>query len=321
MRVIFLRELIKGSCLLVIILLVFILWIHSDGGKTPSNQNTSIQVQDSKKTDEKKKQTIKEQKVYVSRQNGSKLELSMNAYLQGVVASEMSASFEMEALKAQSVAARTFAVQRGYKLDDTTKTQVYHDETQLRQIWGSSYETYHKKIKEAVEATNNEIITYKGKPISAVFFSGSCGKTANANEYWESTSPYLKSVDSHWDKKEKGYAKTIFLSDEEFAQKLGFQNTVHTIEQPKHYLSGYVKSIRIDAITFSGRIVREKLGLRSSCFTIKKVTNGYSITTRGYGHGLGMSQYGAQGMALEGATYREILQHYYTDIKIEKLTR
>lgn len=88
--------------------------------------------------------------------------------------------------------------------------------------------------------------------------------------------------------------------------------------EPLRYASGYVKSIKIDGITFSGRSIREKLNLRSSCFTIKKTGDAYRITTKGYGHGLGMSQYGAQGMALEGKSYQEILHHYYTDVKIEK---
>ena len=166
--------------------------------------------------------------------------------------------------------------------------------------------------------TEGEIMTYQGEPISAVFFSGSCGKTANSEEYWDSRTPYLRSVDSHWDKEEDGYEKTAVISEEDFHTMLGFENPVKEVGKPSHYASGYVKSITIDRIVFSGREIREKLNLRSSCFSIKKTSGGYAVTSRGFGHGLGMSQYGAQGMALEKKNYKEILKHYYTGVQIVK---
>ena len=308
------KETCKAVALVLSIIVIFYLWLHIGDGKQSS---LKWQTQEEKSfTAEKQKESKK--KVYVVRQDGSELHLAMDDYLRGVIASEMSASFEMEALKAQCVAARTFVIRRGLEVDDTTQTQVYHDDKQLKQIWGASYAKYSKRIKQAVKETSGEILTYQGKPISAVFFSGSCGKTANAEEYWESKTPYLRSVDSHWDKKEKGYEKTVMIDSNTFHTKLGFQNPVSEISEPLRYASGYVKSIKIDGITFSGRSIREKLNLRSSCFTIKKTGDAYRITTKGYGHGLGMSQYGAQGMALEGKSYQEILHHYYTDVKIEK---
>ena len=152
-----------------------------------------------------------------------------------------------------------------------------------------------------------------------MFFSSSCGKTANAEEYWENEVPYLKSVDSIWDQEEEGFKQTIQLSQEEFSKALGFENLVSKIETPILYDSGYVKSITIDTITFSGRKIREKLNLRSSSFTIEKKENIYYITTKGYGHGIGMSQYGAQAMAKKDYTYQEIISHYYQGVKIEKM--
>lgn len=309
------KEMCKAIALVLSIIVVFYLWLHI-GTDTDPLFKWHIQHEESFTSDKKKQETSK--KVHVTRQDGTEVYLAMDDYLRGVIASEMSASFEMEALKAQCVAARTFVIRRGLEVDDTTQTQVYHDDKQLKQIWGSSYKKYHARIAKAVKDTASEILTYKGKPISAVFFSSSCGKTANAEEYWEDASPYLRSVDSHWDQQEAGFEKTITMDATTFHTKLGFENPVTSITSPVYYESGYVKSIKIDGITFSGRSVREKLGLRSSCFHIEKKGNAYAITTKGYGHGLGMSQYGAQGMALEGKSYKEILHHYYKDVKIEK---
>lgn len=259
------------------------------------------------------------QKVHVTRADGKDLCLDIESYLEGVISSEMSPAFEMEALKAQCVAARTFVVQRGYEVDDTTNTQVYRDDKQLKDIWKDNYDVYHKKIQQAVQETTGEILTYQGKPISALFFSSSCGKTANAQEYWGNKVPYLVSVDSSWDKQSEEYEKSITMSKQEFSTALGFQNTVHEIEEPIRYDSGYVKEIRIDRIVFTGREVREKLNLRSSCFTIKESKDNVVITTKGYGHGVGMSQIGAQAMAEKGKSYKQILSHYYPKTKIEKL--
>ena len=138
-------------------------------------------------------------------------------------------------------------------------------------------------------------------------------------EYWGNKVPYLVSVDSSWDKQSEEYEKSITMSKQEFSTALGFQNTVHEIEEPIRYDSGYVKEIRIDRIVFTGREVREKLNLRSSCFTIKENKDNVVITTKGYGHGVGMSQIGAQAMAEKGKSYKQILSHYYPKTKIEKL--
>ena len=308
---------VKFLLVLSIILVSFFLWLNM-GTSSPILWNTGKEsVQEQEKKD-KEKAKDKEQTVHITRQDGTSLKLPLETYLEGVIGSEMPASFEMEALKAQCVAARTFVTKRGFEVDDTTRTQVYHDDKQMRQIWGSSYDKMHARVVKALQETDGEILTYQGEPISAVFFSGSCGKTANSEEYWDSRTPYLRSVDSHWDKEEDGYEKTAVISEEDFHTMLGFENPVKEVGKPSHYASGYVKSITIDRIVFSGREIREKLNLRSSCFSIKKTSGGYAVTTRGFGHGLGMSQYGAQGMALEKKNYKEILKHYYTGVQIVK---
>lgn len=300
------KEISKGILVVLIIVLVFMLWVHSGEDYLFWKENENYQSE-------------KIQKVHVTRADGKDLYLDIESYLEGVISSEMSPAFEMEALKAQCVAARTFVVQRGYEVDDTTNTQVYRDNKQLKDSWKDNYDVYHKKIQQAVQETTGEILTYQGKPISALFFSSSCGKTANAQEYWGNKVPYLVSVDSSWDKQSEEYEKSITMSKQEFSTALGFQNTVHEIEEPIRYDSGYVKEIRIDRIVFTGREVREKLNLRSSCFTIKESKDNVVITTKGYGHGVGMSQIGAQAMAEKGKSYKQILSHYYPKTKIEKL--
>ena len=300
------KEISKGILVVLIIVLVFMLWVHSGEDYLFWKENGNYQREEL-------------QKVHVTRVDGKDLYLDIESYLEGVISSEMSPAFEMEALKAQCVAARTFVVQRGYEVDDTTNTQVYRDNKQLKDSWKDNYDVYHKKIQQAVQETTGEILTYQGKPISALFFSSSCGKTANAQEYWGNKVPYLVSVDSSWDKQSEEYEKSITMSKQEFSTALGFQNTVHEIEEPIRYDSGYVKEIRIDRIVFTGREVREKLNLRSSCFTIKENKDNVVITTKGYGHGVGMSQIGAQAMAEKGKSYKQILSHYYPKTKIEKL--
>ena len=296
----------------MILLISAYLWLSLDNTSLPFWET----IEKKFSSDEEAKE---ENMVHMIRQDGTSLKLSIDEYLEGVIGSEMSASFEIEALKAQCVASRTFVVQRGYEVDDTTRTQVYHDDKQLNQIWGTDYEKYHERIVKAIEETKNEIMTYEGKPITAAFFSSSCGKTANSEEYWQKETPYLQSVDSSWDTADKSYKQTVVFSEEDFHTLLGFENTISEISETQYYDSGYVKNIVIDGISFSGREIREKLNLRSSCFSIKKQKDGYHITTQGYGHGIGMSQIGAQQMALQGKTYKDILNHYYTDVKIDKL--
>lgn len=258
--------------------------------------------------------------VQISRSDGTMDTIPLEEYVMGVVASEMPASFELEALKAQSVAARTFVRQRNLQVDDSTKSQVYKSKDELKVQWGDAYDEKMGKIEQAVTATKGEVLTYKGECISAVFFSSTPGHTANAEEYWTNATPYLRSVASPWDQQvNDGNVQTKTISKKEAAQLLGFESPISQIGKPIYYDSGYVKEETIDGITFSGREIREKLSLRSSSFQIEEDGDNLIFTTTGFGHGIGMSQYGAQGMALEGKTYQDILTHYYTYVKIEKI--
>lgn len=297
-----------------IVIFSFYLWVQLPAlhKKQPIHEQGQSFVEPFVKADEEEKQLV-----HMERSDGTIEDIELEVYLLGVVGSEMPATFPLEALKAQAVAARTFVSKRNYHVDDTTASQVYHDEEQQKQLWNDNYEDYHAIIQQAVDETKGEVITYEGEVITAAFFSSSNGKTNNAEDYWSEPLPYLRSVDSPWDVAQENTTQSVVFTPEEFAQTLGFSQPVKSISHPNRYENGYVESITIDGIVFSGREMREKLQLRSSAFEID-VTDRITITTHGYGHGIGLSQYGAKGMAMEGANYIEILQHYYTGVEIAK---
>ncbi len=246
------------------------------------------------------------------------LKVKLDDYLVGVIAGEMPASFELEALKAQAVASRTFVLSRNLKVDNTTQSQVYLTDEQMKKNWGKQYQKNKEKIKRAVKETNNEVMTYNGEYISALFFSSSNGKTVNSEDYFSGKVAYLKAVDSHWDLTidPTNLRKKTFTKSQ-------ISNIFH-INSPEiritsYTSSGYVKKVIINKKEYSGREVREKLNLASSCFQIQLTSKGYTFITKGNGHGVGMSQYGAQAMAKEKKTYKDILSHYYKNIKIKSI--
>lgn len=242
--------------------------------------------------------------------------VDLDDYLLGVVAGEMPANFETEALKAQVVASRTFVYNRNLSVDNTTNSQVYLSEDKMKENWGSNYNEYYQKISTAIKETKNEVMKYQGDYISALFFSSSNGYTENVEDYFESSPlPYLRSVDSHWDLAiDPKNTRQASFTKQEIKEKFNCQDIDFNIIAYKK--SGRVATLSVGGKNYSGRQVREKLGLSSSCFTVEYINNKYVFTTKGSGHGVGMSQYGAQGMALEGADYKEILNHYYTNIEI-----
>jgi stage II sporulation protein D len=266
--------------------------------------------------------------VYRSQQDEIE-EVQLEAYIAGVVASEMPAEFEMEALKAQALTARTYIVRKlmsgeslntpdGSDVTDTVMHQVYKSPTELKEIWGSEYEWKMKRIKQAVEATRGKIITFKGDPITASFFSTSNGFTENSEDYWQNAFPYLKSVESPWDKTSPKYADQKVVTVSQVEKALGVRiGTSQTIGKIIERTAGNrIGKIKIGNKTFAGREVRESLNLRSSDFTLERKGHQVIIRTKGYGHGVGMSQYGANGMAKEGSKVTDIIAHYYQGTEI-----
>ena len=262
--------------------------------------------------------------ITIYRSNGSIINLNMTDYLIGVVSSEMPASFNLEALKAQSVLARTYALkakQTGKKLTDTVSTQSYIDIDQMKNKWENSFNTYYNKIKNAVENTNGEYLSYNGNYIEALYHSTNNGKTESSLDVFGNYYPYLISVSSEYDKNASSYLRTISMPLDTISNKLGLSlNNDSVISILSYTDGGNIKEININGNNFSGKKVRELLGLRSADFDISISDNNANITTRGYGHGVGMSQYGALGMAKQGKTYEEILKHYYKDTKIKKIS-
>lgn len=244
---------------------------------------------------------------------GEIVEVDLDDYLLGVIAGEMNASFEIEALKAQAVASRTFVMSRKLKVDNTTNTQVYLTEEQMKDKWKKNYLENREKIENAIRETKDEVMTYQGDYISALFFSSSNGMTVDCQDYFEGDKEYLKAVESPWDKIEDQAFKRekIFTKDELMNI---FKST--DLKITSYTKSGYVNKVIVNDKEYSGREIREKLRLASSCFEIQLTNKGYVFTTYGSGHGVGMSQYGAQGMAKENKSYKDILNYYYRNIEI-----
>lgn len=261
--------------------------------------------------------------------DGSVSEMDMEQYLVGVVLAEMPAYFEEEALKAQAVAARTYtakAVITGGKhgdgsiCSDIACCQAYISEEEYLTRGGT--QTNLDKVRASVWSTAGQVLTYDGELIEATYFSCSGGSTENAAEVWGTAFPYLVSVDSPGEENAQYYRDTVTFTPEEFAAALEldpegpvrdwFEMTVYTE-------GGSVSSITICGRKFTGIQLRSLLGLRSASFSIDASEDTVLITTRGYGHRVGLSQYGADAMAVQGSSYEEILAHYYPGTKRMRL--
>ena len=262
--------------------------------------------------------------------------MDVDAYLWGVVAAEMPASFEQEALKAQAVAARTYAMRKAsgtvaahpqaQVCTDYRCCQAWIERTKAEENWGGQAVAYANKITRAVSETTGEVIVYDGQLIDAVFHSSSGTATQDAAEVWGSSVAYLQSVASPEGDEVPNYHTTVQLTDEEFRTALmAAQPTADLSGDPSGWVGettrtagGSVHTIVLGGVTVTGAQARTIFSLRSADFTVTHDANGFTFTVTGYGHGVGMSQYGANKMAAEGSSYREILEHYYTGVTIEK---
>lgn len=255
--------------------------------------------------------------------NGSVITIGLEDYIIGVVAAEMPASFNIEALKAQAVVARTYAMKKAEKgtiLQNSTYHQVYNTANQMKARWGSSFNTYYNKIKNAVSSTKGEVLKYNGTYIEALYFSMSNGKTELPSYVWTTDYPYLKVVNSSWDENISGSKYTMNFSYATLSEKLGVTvNKDSSIVILSKTPGNRINEISIAGKVFKGTKLKALLGLRSTDFSIIKTDTGFTITTIGFGHGVGMSQYGANGAAKSGMTYRQILNHYYPGVSLVKI--
>ena len=243
----------------------------------------------------------------------------LTSYLIGVVAAEMPASFEIEALKAQAIAARTYVLayqSNNDVIQTNTNAQVYISEEEMHEKWLEQYDLYYNKISSAVSSTEGLILTYEGKPIKAYYYSMSNGYTESSLNVFNEQTDYLNIVESKWDKDNENIS---YLSKNDFCQKLSIDCSNIIIENIVKDNSNRVSQITINNQEFTGINIRKLLGLRSTDFEFSLESEKVKITTHGYGHGVGMSQYGANYMAKEGYTYKEILLHYYQNVEISKM--
>lgn len=266
--------------------------------------------------------------------------LPLEEYVAGVVAAEMPIDFHSEALKAQALAARTYIARRlgqgslsdmkAFGLEaskafvtDTVKHQVFSTPEKLRVKWGAHYQQNREKIERAVKATQGQVITYQHQPIYAAFFATSNGFTENSEEYFKQSYPYLRSVPSPWDREAERFERKKVISLNSFSQRLG--QSVATVDQnakpwmkiKKRTTGQRVARVQIGDRVFTGREVREALQLPSSDFACQKKRKQVTCITQGYGHGVGMSQWGANLLAQRGKKVDEIIHYYYRGTQIE----
>ena len=268
--------------------------------------------------------------------DGTVEELTMVDYLFGVVAAEMPAAFEEEALKAQACAARTYTVVRQASAHaahpqadvctDSGCCQAYVERQAAETRWGISAGTYSAKISQAVADTDGLGILYQGAPIQAVFFSSAAGRTVDAVEVWGNAVPYLTSVDSPEGDEVPNYHSTVTVPLDEFKSKLLAQYPQADLSgDPSGWFGtpassgGAVTSIPVGGVTLTGSQVRTLFSLRSAAFTVAWDGTSFIFSVTGYGHGVGMSQYGANAMAKEGSSFRDILTWYYTGAQVDDL--
>ena len=265
--------------------------------------------------------------IRVKRENGDIQTINLEDYLIGVVPSESPLYFEDEALKAQAVAARTYALkqmqnnnQNSFDVTDDTYSQVYSDLDTLRSRWGEYFDQNYNRIKNIVDSTRGQYVSYNGDIIYAFFFSTSNGYTEDNKDVFGADLPYLKVVDSSFDAEETdGFKVTTTFSKEEFYNDLGLPYSDELIiTDVVRTASNRVASLYINGNYFNGISFQYKLGLRSNDYEIVDNEN-IEITTKGFGHGVGLSQYGANALAKRHKNYEEILKYYYQGTELKKL--
>ncbi|BAF60990.1 hypothetical membrane protein [Pelotomaculum thermopropionicum SI] len=266
--------------------------------------------------------------------------MQLEDYLVGVVAAEMPAEFPLEALKAQAVAARTYAVKRmggaggvanpphpgADVCDDHRHGQAWLSREELKKRWGTlRYYNYYYKVKTAVDETKGQVLTYQGELIDPAYHASCGGRTENSEDVWRYQVPYLRSVPCPYDADPQPVQAASY-SLEQVDQALGTSlsavpaagggNQARDIKVVERTSTGRPKTLIIGGRRFPAVAVRDLLGLRSTNFTWKVEGDSVTFTTTGHGHGVGMCQYGAKGMAEHGYNYRTILSHYYSGAEI-----
>lgn len=282
--------------------------------------------------------------MYIADEKKNKV-MNLEDYVMGVVYAEMPLSYGIEALKAQAVASRSFALFKFYNEDegvnihkdgavicsDYTHCQAWKDPKEILSSYGGGEKAYelYDKIKEAVESTRGIVMTYDGDVIKAMYFSSSGGYTESMENVWSEDLSYLQSVPSIGEIADDYYCSFKYFTNEEFIKRFknkfgdsfnaNSNNVFSSIKDIVRTDSGRIKSMSVGGVNVNGITVRSLLGLRSTNMVFRQFDkNTILVITIGSGHGVGMSQLGAYTMAEQGKTYEEILRHYYTGIIIER---
>lgn len=274
--------------------------------------------------------------IRVKMPNAQVEKLSLEEYLIGVVAAEMPAEFEPEALKAQAVAARTFAAKRlsqrpqpdpGYDVDTTVNTQAWISESQMHEKWGwVGFWRYHGRIEKAVTSTQGRVLVASGQYIDAFYHSSTGRKpTERAEDVWSSSRPYLQNVAAE-EKEPNRYIKNYSFTPSTLYQKLGISGTAKTFTGTDFIIlsqtaAGRVKTVRVLGKNYTGAQIRTLLGLASTDIEVTIKPEEIQLKTYGNGHAVGMSQYGANDLAKNGKAFEEILEHFYPGAKLLSLSK
>lgn len=265
---------------------------------------------------------------FMDQSTGQMVTLPLREYLIGAVAAEMPVSWPDEALKAQAVAAHSYALYRrdhstgengAWFTADPTRRQGCLTDAVLHSYWGTAYAANYARLSALVDAVQAQVLYYGNAPAGTSYFAMSNGRTEASENVWGTALPYLVPVDSSTDTAADNYEYTLNLSAAQLqqllAERLGIAADLSQQAQwfgtPVLTPSGYVDTLPVCGQTVQGTALRKALGLRSACFTVVCQSGTFSFTTRGYGHGVGMSQWGAKALAEQGADYRAILAHYY----------
>ena len=276
------------------------------------------------------KQLSRPVEILLLNESAETIPMELNEYLTSVLLAEMPVSFEEEALKAQSVVARTYIMrasdgaskhENAAACTDSSCCQGYLPVEAFLAKGGKEQDVQH--IRELVAATDGEVLTYEGKLIEATYFSCSGGATEDAVAVWGTDVPYLKSVESPGEEHAAHYSDTVSFSAADFADKLGVSLTgapERWFGETTYTAGGGVANMEIGSQSFSGTQLRKLLGLRSTAFEMTADDQTIVVTTRGFGHRVGMSQYGADAMAAAGSTYPEILTYYYQGTELTVYT-
>lgn len=272
-------------------------------------------------------------RVFLANENTA-VDINFRDYITGVVAAEMPAEFHEEALSALTCAAATLArlkmnsegeesLKGAVISTDPKKHQAYITKEEMKKRWKGDFDTYYEKLTAAVDKAIDYSLTYDGKLITPAYHAISTGLTEDAENVWSNSAPYLVSVKSPGDTEAPGYETKITLSFDEFRERIEENGAkpgddiTKWLGKGEYTKAGTLKSITIGGKIFSGAKLREIFSLRSAAITLSMTKDGVTLLTKGYGHGVGLSQHGANALAKKGFSWQEILKHYYTGVKIE----